>query len=353
VRPGGGRYRPVVPSPESDLVVAVTGPTGTFGFGLMPQLETDPRIAHVVGIARRPFDPAEHGWSKMAYRRGDVRDPAGLEQAFKGADVVVHLAFLITGTASRATIRAVNVEGTLNAVRAAAAAGARRFVYASSVAAYGFHSDNPVGMTEDWPVRPAAHLFYAQEKAELERLLGDEGAGHAGLGLYLLRPSIVLGPHTVGAKQLLPGPLAPLVGRLAGRVRRLPVALPAPVPRLPVQFVHEDDVGQALLLCIVGAGPPGAYNVAGDGVLSATDVVRELGLRPVGLPGRVVGGPARALAALADLPFAPPATAWAEVLSHPPVMDTTRAKRELGWRPRYTGLEALRDTLGGARGQPG
>ena len=153
---------PVVPTSESDLVVAVTGPTGTFGFGLVPHLEADPRIEHVVGIARRPFDPVEHGWSKMAYRRGDVRDPAGLEQAFAGADVVVHLAFLITGTASRATIRAVNVEGTLNAVRAAAAAGARRFVYASSVAAYGFHGDNPEGMTEDWPVRPAAHLFYAQ-----------------------------------------------------------------------------------------------------------------------------------------------------------------------------------------------
>ncbi len=163
----------------------------------------------MVGIARRPFDPADHGWSKMTYRRGDVRDPAGLRQAFEGADVVVHLAFLITGTTPRATIRAVNVDGTLNAVRAAAAAGARRFVFASSVAAYGFHDDNPVGMTEDWPVRPAARLFYGQEKAELEHLLRQEAAGHPELDVYLLRPSIVLGPHTVGGKHLLPGPLAP------------------------------------------------------------------------------------------------------------------------------------------------
>ncbi len=133
---------------------------------------------------------------------------------------------------------------------------------------------------------------------------------------------------------------------------RLPVALPAPVPRLPVQFVHEDDVGQALLLCIVGAGPPGAYNIAGDGVLSATDVVRELGLRPVAVPGQFVRGPARFVAALADLPLIPPATAWAEVLSHPAIMDTTKAKRDLGWRPRYTGLEALRDTLPGPGDAP-
>src|SRR5919206_5163860 len=125
-----------MPPADDGLTVAVTGPTGTFGFGLVPLLQADERIARIVGIARRPFDPAEHGWTKMEYRRGDVRDADALEEAFAGADVVVHLAFMITGNAPRATIRAINVDGTLNAFRAAAAAGARRFVYASSVAAY-------------------------------------------------------------------------------------------------------------------------------------------------------------------------------------------------------------------------
>lgn len=332
-------------TPDSNLVVAVTGPTGTLGFGLLPRLQADGRVAQVIGIARRPFDPAEHGWTKMEYRQGDVRDSATLDQACAGADVVVHLAFLITGTATRATIRAVNVEGTLNAVRAAARAGARRFVYASSVAAYGFHADNPVGMTEEWPVRPATHLFYAREKADLERRLAEEATRHPELSMYLLRPSIVVGPHTVGAKDQVPGPVAFLGRWLAGGVRRLPIQLPAPVPRLPLQLVHEDDVGQALVLCTVGAGPPGSYNIAGDGVLMGTDVVRELGFVPVSLPGRLVRAPARAVAALAEVPLIPPAAAWAEVLSHPAIMDTSKAKRELGWRPRYTGIEALRATL--------
>ena len=88
---------------------------------------------------------------------------------------------------------------------------------------------------------------------------------------------MVLGPHTVGGKDVLPGPLAPLGRKLGSRFRRLPVPLPALVPALPLQFVHEDDVGSALLQCIVAAGPPGAYNIAGDGVLSAVDVARELG----------------------------------------------------------------------------
>ncbi len=162
-RPGG-----------TTLTVAVTGPTGTFGHGLVPLLEADDRVGRIVGIARSPFDPDEFGWSKMTYRRGDVRDPDALAEAFDGADVVVHLAFLITGTAGRGTTRAINVDGTLNTFRAAADAGARRFVYASSVAAYGFHADNPIGMDENWPARPARRLFYAQEKAELEQLLADE-----------------------------------------------------------------------------------------------------------------------------------------------------------------------------------
>ena len=137
----------------------------------------------------------------MEYRRGDVRDEQALQEAFAGADVVVHLAFMITGTRSAETIRAINVDGTLNAFRAARAAGAKRFVYASSVAAYGFHPDNPVGMTEDWPTRPADRLFYAREKAELEELLQNEAAASPEPALYLLRPPIVLGPHAVGAKE--------------------------------------------------------------------------------------------------------------------------------------------------------
>lgn len=335
----------MIPDGERDLTVAVTGPTGTFGFGLLPLLQADDRIARVVGIARRPFDPAAYGWTKMEYRRGDVRDPEALREAFGEADVVVHLAFLITGVASRDAIRAVNVEGTLNAFRAAAAAGARRFVYASSVAAYGFHSDNPVGMTEDWPVRPAARLFYAQQKAELEDLLTAEAARSPGLALYLLRPSIVLGPHTVGGKNLLPGQLTPLVRQLARQVGRLPV--PVLVPALRVQFVHEQDVGRALLQCVVAAGPAGPYNIAADGIVSAADISRELGMLPLTFPA----GPAQATArAIAGLPFLPPAAEWVEAASHPAIMDTTRAKHELGWTPQFTALETLRDTLARALG---
>ena len=324
---------------QSNLTVAVTGPTGTFGFGLMPLLQEEESVSRIVGIARRPFDPTERGWSKMEYRRGDVRDEAALTEAFAGADVVVHLAFLIVGGAPETT-HAINIEGTLNAFRAAAAAGAERFVYASSVAAYGFHPDNPVGMTEEWHVRPADRLFYAQQKAELERLLRDESDKHPETELYLLRPPIVLGPDAAGGKVEVPAALVPVGKALRSAVRRFPV--PALVPDIDLQLIHQDDVGQALLQCVIAAGPPGAYNIAADDVVSVVDVARELGFVPIPVHGRSARTAARLVS---KVPFLPPQLQWIEAASHPAIMDTTRARTELGWKPRYSAIESLRDTL--------
>ena len=146
----------------------------------------------------------------------------------------------------------------------------------------------------------------------------------------------------VGGKDVLPGPLAPLGRRLFGRPRRLPVSVPVVTPEFRLQFVHQEDVGRALQLCVVAAGPPGAYNIAGDGVLTAADVAREFGALPIPVPAAPAQLAARAVA---RLPFLPPAAEWVEAASRPVIMDTAKAKQQLGWRPRYTGWEALRDTL--------
>jgi nucleoside-diphosphate-sugar epimerase len=335
-----------VSTPSTALTVAVTGPTGTFGLGLLPLLEVEPRVGRVLGLARRPFDPAEHGFTKLEDRQGDVRDPTALRETFADADVVVHLAFLISGAAPRDEIREINVDGTLNVYRAAVQAGVGRFVYASSVAAYGFHPDNPVGMSEEWPTRPADRLFYAKEKAELEALLEQERAANPdGPELYLLRPPVVLGPNATGAKGSVPGPVAELGRQLLDLIERLPVPIPMLAANVPIQFIHEDDVGQALLRCVLGDGPPGAYNIAADDVLTGAEIVRELGLAPIGLPARGVHLAARVISRL-PWPGAVPASAeWVEALSHPSIMDTTKARLELGWTPQHSARQALRDTI--------
>jgi nucleoside-diphosphate-sugar epimerase len=323
--------------------IAITGPTGTFGYGLIPLLQSDARVERIIGIARRPFDPSAEGWSKMEYRQGDVRDRDTLRRAFIGADAVAHLAFAIYGNATRETLREINVQGTINAFHAAIDAGVRKFVYASSVAAYGFHGDNPIGITEEQPVR-GSRLFYSQEKAEIEENLQAIASEHPEIELTLFRPTIVLGPHAAGAgAEAIPGPLRGLARGLAGWLGELPVPFPAVPPPQPLQFVHESDVGQAFRLALTRDDrPAGTYNLAGDGTLTGEEVLRELGFTPLPVPAAVTKIAARAVL---QVPGRLPAADWSEAALHPLVVDSTKAKEQLGWEPSYTSVEALRDTL--------
>src|SRR3954449_10185061 len=97
---------------QNGITVAVTGPTGDLGIALVSGLERSRRVKKIVGMARRPFDPASQGWKKTEYRQGDVQDKASVRDAVKGADVVVHLAFAIIGGGSDS--QAINVEGSRN-----------------------------------------------------------------------------------------------------------------------------------------------------------------------------------------------------------------------------------------------
>jgi nucleoside-diphosphate-sugar epimerase len=321
--------------------IAITGATGVFGHGLVPALERDPGVERVTGVARRPFDPASLGWSKLSYRRADVRDRGALADAFVGADAVAHLAFAKFGHDAHEELRAINVEGTLNALHAAGIAGSRRFVFASSVAAYGFSADNPRPITERWPARGSERWFYAREKAELEALLREAAEEYPELELTILRPTIVVGPRTAATwDEIMP----PWMRPLARRLRSLPGPLPAISFPHPLQFVHEDDVGEAFRLALTGS-VTGTFNLAGDGLVESGDALRELGLAPLPVPSALTTAVARAVV---RLPRRPAALEMVEVLTHPVLVDAGRARRELGWQPRYSGIGALRAATGGS-----
>src|SRR3954451_24177619 len=119
------------------LTVAITGPTGDIGRALLRQLDEAPEIDRIIGMARRPFNPSELGLEKTEYRQGDILDRDSIANLVEGADVLVHLAFIILG--GREETHSINLEGTRNVFDAATTAGLKRFVYTSSVAAYGFH----------------------------------------------------------------------------------------------------------------------------------------------------------------------------------------------------------------------
>src|SRR5437764_8450363 len=178
---------------DNGMTVAVTGPTGDLGIALVSALERSRRVKKIVGMARRPFDPASEGWKKTEYRQGDVQDKASVRDAVKGADVVVHLAFAIIGGGSAS--QEINVGGSRNVFEAAVDAGAERICYASSVAAYGFHQDNPDWLTEDVPPRGSPELYYSAEKAELDSVLAQLLLQTNRTTAWLVRPCIVAGPR--------------------------------------------------------------------------------------------------------------------------------------------------------------
>ena len=182
-----GSFAPV---PEDALTVAITGPTGDIGRALVRTLERSPSIGEIRGMARRPIDP-EYGFRKLVYRQGNVLDEGDVEQFVAGADVVVHLAFIILGTHDET--REINLKGSQNVFEAAVACGAKRLVYASSVAAYGFYPDNPQPLTEDVPPRGTDSFYYSAQKAELEQLLADL-VRDVDIDTYIFRPCIVAGP---------------------------------------------------------------------------------------------------------------------------------------------------------------
>lgn len=334
------------------LRVAITGPTGDIGRALLRGLEHDDRVASVVGMARRPWDPAALGLAKTSYLQGDITDRAAVDRLVDGADAVVHLAFVIFDAANA---HDVNVEGSRAVFEATVAAGVPRLVYASSVAAYGFHEDNPQPLTEDVATRGTDSHPYSAQKAELEQVLLATIAG-SGTEAWVFRPCIVagedapmlidaipyvkLGPTVHALRAKLPGAVSELVDRVPG------VKPVLPDPGVAFQLVHHDDVARALRAAIAGQGTPGTYNLAGPGELTIAQLADALGYASFPVPDVAVDATAQLVA---RLPFMPAAARWIDSFRTPVLMDTSKAEHQLGWRPEHDARETLRRTVEAVR----
>jgi UDP-glucose 4-epimerase len=317
------------------VTVAVTGPTGEIGISAVTALEREPAVDAIIGMARRPFDPSSRGWLKTTYQQGDILDREAVDALVAQADVVIHLAFIIMG--SRDESARVNLQGTRNLFEATVAAERpRRLVYTSSVAAYGYHSDNPVPLTEDVAARGSEEHYYSEQKAACEALLADI-TKDSSLEVFVLRPCIVAGPQATALADAMPWNQLPAPMRAV--VKAVPILKPVvPDPGYPLQLVHHDDVATAIALAATAPAPPGVYNIAGDGVVSVADVARALGGRPVRVPSVAATA---ASAAIARVPRVPSMLEWLHTARTSMVMDTTKAKTQLGWRPLHTAAETL------------
>jgi UDP-glucose 4-epimerase len=340
-----GSMAPRASAPKG-LTVAVTGPTGEMGQAVVSALDRSPGVARILGMARRPFDPETRGWKKVAYRRGDVLDRRAVGDLVDGADVVVHLAFMIMGGAAESS--RVNLDGSRNVFDATASAGVSRLVYASSVAAYGFHGENPQPLTEDVPALGTDSHYYSRQKAEVEALLSDTLRG-SDTAAYVFRPCIVGGPDAPLLIDSLP--YTQISERLPGAVLSLldgvPILKPVlPDPGIPFQLVHHDDVATAMREAVLGRGSPGIYNLAGPGQLTVKLLAEELGWYSIPVPELAVDAVAEMIARLG---FLPAQAQWIAAFREPMIMDISKARRELRWRPKHDALQTLRETVTAAR----
>jgi nucleoside-diphosphate-sugar epimerase len=316
--------------------VVVVGATGNVGTSLLEALAREDAVEEVLGIARRR---PEAVYPKTTWAAADIRT-ADLRALFRGADAVVHLAWLIQPGRRESVTRSVNVEGTARVFQAAVDAGVGAVVYASSVGAYA-PGPKDRAVDERWPATGISSSFYSRHKAEAERLMDGFEAVHRDMRWVRLRPGLIFkGEAASQIRRLFLGPLVP--NRL---VRRGLIPVVPDVPRLRFQAVHSRDVGDAYRLALT-TDARGAFNVAADPVLDPSELADLLHARRVRVPAALLRAGA---AATFKARLQPSEPGWVDMALGVPIMDTGRARRELGWRANRTSREALMELLDGLR----
>lgn len=300
--------------------VAITGCSSRFAQVLLPLLEQDPAITHIVGIdLTPPATPCE----KLQFHQQDIRAP-GLQELFAPCDCMVHLAFVVTRPYALPLAQAadINLRGTWNACRAAAQAGVRKLIVSSSIAAYGMLSDNQQALDEESPLRGLyTDFYYSQHKHANELWLDSLQLAFPELVITRLRPCIVMGPHQAGAALVLPPNNVHFTTAHSTHPR--------------IQFVHEDDLAQAFSVAI-HHDLHGAYNVVGDGAEPMAEIAHTLGLQVVELPRQVLLEQAEQLWKAGLITTGPEWVGGEGEL----ICSNTRLKATGLWQPRYSTVEA-------------
>ena len=320
------------------MKVVVVGATGNAGTSLLDALARDDEVGAVIGIARRR--PTVE-FAKAAFVSADVAHD-DLTPHFRGADVVVHLAWLIQPARDLEQLRRVNVAGSERVFRAAAEARVPAIVYASSVGAY---SPGPKDRTvdESWPTDGIRTSYYSRQKADVERILDRFESEHPDVRIVRIRPALIFKRESASEqRRLFAGPLFPPF--LAKRIPVVPNT-----PRLRFQAVHSYDIGEAYRLAVRGDAR-GAFNVAADPILDPDTLARIVGAPKVRVPTAVLRSGAQLTY---TLHLQPSDVGWVDMALQTPLLDSSRARAELGWEPQRSAEDAVRDLLEGLAGDTG
>ena len=310
--------------------VVIVGATGNVGTSVATAVRDDRSVDHVIGLARRLPDAGDDG---IEWRRADIAVD-DLTRHFRGADAVVHLAWLLQPTRNRRLLHEVNVLGSGRVFEAAAKAGVGALLYASSAGAY---SPAPDGapVDESWATGGVPTSTYSRQKVRVERMLDDFEERHPFVRVVRLRPSLTFkATAATEIRRLFLGRLVPVLLGPVSRLRTVP-----DVPGLSIQAVHSDDVAEAYRLALLGS-VTGAYNIAADSIIDAGTAAEHFGLHRMPIDAKLARS---ALAIGWRLHLQPTEPGWFDLARRSPLLRTDRARDELGWCPRRHSLDLIEE----------
>ncbi len=321
--------------------VVVTGASGNVGAGVLRALAIHLPDADVIGVCRRPPTRGRL-YERVRWHAVDLSSPSAAAQlgpAMRGADVVIHLALAVQPVRDEDYLYQANVLGSQAVLDAMAAAGVQQLVYASSLGIYAPGALAPVA--ESWPDTGQATSTYSRHKVIVERLLDQFVLEHPATTVARFRPTVVVQREAAWMiRSLYLGPLVPRVALKLLRGGVLPI-LPLPAG-IGLQFVHADDVGDAVIR-LVQQRARGSFNIAAD-TLDGRAAAALVGARPIDVAPCVMRSAITALSVARLIALTP---GWYDVATNTPLMDTSKARHELGWAPARSSTESARELIDG------
>ncbi len=306
----------------------ITGGSGYIGTRLTELLVGREETERVLNVDVKP--PAVP-WPKTEYVRGDIRDRAQMRELLEREqpDALIHLAFLLNPIRDEGLMYDIDVNGTQAVLEAASLAGTEQVLVTSSGTAYGAFPDNPVPIAEDHPVRGQPDFSYARDKADADRVCQLWAADHPDRVMTIVRPCIVFGPNVDNyiVRAWSEGAFLPIMDGVEGEF----------------QLVHEDDVVTALT-GLLDAREGGAFNIAGDGLMTWRESANLIGQRVQELKFKTAYRISSVMWKLhAPKLEAPPGNL--NFVRYPWILSNEKLKASVGWEPTYDTRETFELTI--------
>lgn len=312
--------------------IALLGASGFKGCSLLKKLENDPRVKKLIVIDRkRPaIDLKKAKFYKMELT--ETLADARLAEIFGDEQIhtVIHCAIPSSPPQNHSLSHEIISVGTMYICNAAAAAKVKKLILISSTMVYGAFANNPNYLSEEHPLRGGIKNSFLADKIDAERSVHKLAQKNPSMCVTVLRTATLIGPTVQSYKT---------------RYLSRPVILSILGYDPLLQFLHEDDCIQALQLA-VEKDVPGIFNICADGVLPLSRIIHILRKVPLPLPELVAKN---VVQTLWYLNISPAPKTLLNFLKYFCVADGEKAKKQLGFKPKYNTREALLTFVGAQR----